>query len=79
MPPALATAAAPGEQIRQTVDRLLAILRDPQLKGESKRAERRAKLKEVIDQRFDFTEMARRTLGPEWRRLSGSTTWSLKR
>jgi phospholipid transport system substrate-binding protein len=70
MPPALAAAAAPGEQIRQTVDRLLAILRDPQLKGESKRNERRAKLKEVIYQRFDFTEMARRSLGPEWRRLS---------
>ena len=70
MPPALAAEGAPGEQVRQTVDRLLAILKDPQLKGESKRNERRAKLKEVIYQRFDFTEMARRSLGSEWRRLS---------
>ena len=33
IPPALAAEGAPGEQVRQTVDRLLAILKDPQLKG----------------------------------------------
>ena len=60
----------PGEQMRQSVDRLLTILKDPQLKGESKKNERRAKLKEVIYQRFDFTEMAKRSLGSEWRRRS---------
>ena len=48
---------APGDQVRQSIDQLLVILKDP----------RRTKLKEVIYQRFDFTEMARRSLGPEWR------------
>jgi hypothetical protein len=33
------------------------------LKGEGNKNERREKLKEVIDQRFDFTEMAKRSLG----------------
>jgi phospholipid transport system substrate-binding protein len=63
-------AGVPGDQVRQTADKVLAILKDPQLKGESKKNERRDKLKEVIYQRFDFTEMARRSLGSEWRRRS---------
>jgi len=70
MQPVLAAAAEPGDQVRQTVDKLLAILKDPQLKGERSKNERREKLKEVIYQRFDFTEMARRSLGAEWRRRS---------
>ena len=63
-------AGVPGDQVRQTADKVLAILKDPQLKGESKKNERRDKLREVIYQRFDFTEMARRSLGSEWRRRS---------
>jgi phospholipid transport system substrate-binding protein len=70
MQPVSAAAAASGDRIRETVDKLLTILRDPQLKGESKKTERRQKLREVIGQRFDFTEMAKRSLGSEWRRRS---------
>jgi phospholipid transport system substrate-binding protein len=68
MQPIRVTAGAPQEQLRQSVDKLISILNDPQLKGEQKRNERRQKLKEVLYQRFDFTEMARRSLGSEWRR-----------
>jgi phospholipid transport system substrate-binding protein len=68
--PVWVAAGVPGDQVRQTADKLLAILKDPQLKGESKKNERRDKLKELIYQRFDFTEMARRSLGSEWRRRS---------
>jgi len=68
--PVWLAAGVPGDQVRQTTDKLLAILKDPQLKGESKKNERKDKLKELIYQRFDFTEMARRSLGSEWRRRS---------
>ena len=68
--PVWVAAGVPGDQVRQTADKVLAILKDPQLKGESKKNERRDKLREVIYQRFDFTEMARRSLGSEWRRRS---------
>jgi phospholipid transport system substrate-binding protein len=68
MQPMRVAAGAPQEQLRQSVDKLISILNDPQLKGEQKRNERRQKLKEVLYQRFDFTEMARRSLGSEWRR-----------
>jgi phospholipid transport system substrate-binding protein len=70
MQPMLMAAAAPGDQVRRTVDNLLVILKDPRLTGESNKDERRQKLKEVIYRRFDFTEMARRSLGSEWRRRS---------
>jgi phospholipid transport system substrate-binding protein len=70
MQPVWVAAGVPGDQVRQSTDKLLAILKDPQLKGESKKNERRDKLKEVIYQRFDFTEMAKRSLGSEWRRRS---------
>ena len=59
-----AFAEAPTDQVRATVDRVLAILENSQLKP----AERRAQLEEAIYARFDFAEMAKRSLGPEWRR-----------
>jgi len=68
MQPVSVSAGAPGDQVRQTVDKLLAILKDPQLKQEGRKNERHDELKKLIYQRFDFTEMARRALGPEWRR-----------
>jgi phospholipid transport system substrate-binding protein len=68
--PAILQAATPTESVRETVDNILAILKDPALKGEQKKKERREKLKEVIYRRFDFTEMAKRSLGSEWRRHS---------
>jgi len=68
---ALATdtiAGAPTDQIRITVDRVLAILKDPDLNRPSAKEERRAELRKAIFPRFDFEEMAKRSLGAEWRR-----------
>lgn len=70
MQPVLADAGAAADQLRQTIDQVVAILKDPQLKGDGKKNERRLKLRQVISQRFDFTEMAKRSLGSHWRRLS---------
>jgi phospholipid transport system substrate-binding protein len=67
---ATAGAGVPTDQVRSTVDQVLAILQEPSLKGESKQKERRDQLRSVIFARFDFSEMARRSLGPEWRRRS---------
>jgi phospholipid transport system substrate-binding protein len=70
MQPVLVAAEAPGDQVRQTVDKLLAILNNPQLRGEDKKNERREELRKVLYSRFDFTEMAKRSLGPHWQRRS---------
>ena len=58
------------DQLKQSMDRVLAILTDPTLKGTAKAQERRQKLKEVIYSRFDFNEMARRSMGPHWQKRS---------
>lgn len=63
-----ANAGVPTEQVRGTVDQVITILADPTLKAESKQKERREQLRRVIFARFDFAEMARRSLGAEWRR-----------
>lgn len=68
--PSRSSAGAPTEQIRASVDRVLAILRNSQLKSPARTKERRDLLRQAISSRFDFTEMARRSLGSQWRRLA---------
>lgn len=65
-----AQGATPREEIQSAVEKVLAILKDPNLKPENKRAERIAQLRQVIFPKFDFTEMARRSLGADWQRRS---------
>ncbi len=63
-----AHAGLPTDQIKATVDKALLVLKDPRLKPAAKVEERRDQLKQILFARFDFTEMARRALGPNWRR-----------
>jgi phospholipid transport system substrate-binding protein len=65
-----AFAGAPTEQTKETVDKVFAVISDPNLKAPSKQQERREKLRQLIYPRFDFTEMAKRSLGPHWGRRS---------
>lgn len=62
-----ASAGAPTEQIKSTVDRALLVLKDPQLKQLSNHNERRDQLRQILFARFDFPEMSRRALGANWR------------
>ena len=59
-----------NDQLKQSVDKVLAILNDPTLKGTGKAQERRQQVKEIIYSRFDFNEMAKRSLGPQWQKCS---------
>ena len=60
-------AGAPSDQTRATIERVLAILKDPAAKSE-----RRERLRQVIYPSFDFAEMAKRSLGPHWQRRSSA-------
>lgn len=62
----LAAATTPKEDIRKTVDQVLTVLRDPQLKG----VPRREKLSVLIRARFDFVTMSQYTLGRYWKSAS---------
>jgi phospholipid transport system substrate-binding protein len=68
--PGLARAETPADELRKTIDSLLTILRSPEFQGDAKKQERRTKLREIIYPRFDFAEMAQRSLGSHWRRRS---------
>src|SRR5215510_10523058 len=66
--PCNAFADSPTAQIKSTIDQVIQILTDPQLQGEGKKQERRKRLREIIFVRFDFQEMAQRSLGVHWQR-----------
>ena len=66
--PGSAAGGVPTDQIKSTVDKALVVLRDPRFKPTAKTKERRAQLKQILFTRFDFTEMAKRSLGANWRR-----------
>ena len=65
---AIAGAGLPTDQIKTTVDRAVVVLKDPRFKPQAKQQERREQLKQILFTRFDFTEMAKRSLGANWRR-----------
>ena len=64
----IAAAGVATDQIKSTVDKAIIVLKDPRLKPSAKTTERRDQLKQILYARFDFTEMARRALGANWRR-----------
>lgn len=66
MHPSPGVAASPAEEVRASVDKVLATLKDPKLQKNPEK--RREVIKEIIRERFDFGETARRSLGPEWQR-----------
>jgi phospholipid transport system substrate-binding protein len=66
--PRVAFAGLPTDQIKGTVEKALVVLKDPRLKPAAKLKERRDQLKQILFARFDFTEMAKRALGSDWRR-----------
>lgn len=62
------SAGAPTDQTRATADKVLSILTSPELKSEPKKKERRDQLRQAIYPRFDFADMAKRSLGSHWQR-----------
>ena len=66
--PALSNAAGPTEQVRATVDKVFVMVNNPNLKSPAQKKDRRVRLAEIIYPRFDFAEMAKRSLGPHWTR-----------
>jgi phospholipid transport system substrate-binding protein len=66
--PTAATAGAPSEQIQGAIEKVVATLKDPGLKA--KKQERLQQLRQVIYPKFDFAEMAKRSLGSHWQKRS---------
>lgn len=63
-------AGDPALQIQGAIEKVLTILKDPQLRAESKKQQRLDQLRQVVYSKFDFAEMAKRSLGAQWQRLN---------
>jgi phospholipid transport system substrate-binding protein len=61
-----AWAGPPTDQLRDGVERVVQILRDPELSGDAKVTERSVAVNKVADEIFDFGETAKRSLGQHW-------------
>jgi phospholipid transport system substrate-binding protein len=64
----LARAGGPTDELRAAIEKVQMTLNDPQLKAAGKKGERLDKLRQVIQPKFDFSEMAKRSLGANWQR-----------
>jgi phospholipid transport system substrate-binding protein len=61
-----AFAGVPTDQLRGSIDLVLKIVTDPELKKEARTAERRKRIRAVVNQIFDFSEISQRCLGRHW-------------
>jgi len=59
--------ASPLEQVKGTVEGILVLLRDEALSDPLRIDERRAMIMALVDERFNFEEMSKRTLAKAWR------------
>ncbi len=65
-----AQAGPPTDAMKATIDEVLRIIREKELKQPGKADERRRLLEKVVGARFDYHEMSRRALGAPWNQLS---------
>lgn len=65
-----AVAGPPTDSMKVTIDEVLRIVQDKELKQPAKAEERRSRLEKVVADRFDYQEMSRRALGAPWNTLS---------
>ncbi len=63
---ATAWASSPTEIVKRVIERAREALNDRSSQGEA----RRRKVKGIVDPYFDYQEMAKRSLGPAWSKLS---------
>jgi len=61
-----ARAGVPSDQLKAQVDRVVRVLDDTELQKSARAAERRAAIRRIANETFDFTETTRRALGPHW-------------
>jgi phospholipid transport system substrate-binding protein len=58
------------DAVRSTIDEVLKVLDDKDLKKPARAEERRKLLEKIVGGRFDYQEMSRRSLGAPWNQLT---------
>jgi len=67
-----AMAAEPLQVAKEVIEQALDILNNPAYAGPAQKEQRRQLVKQIVDRRFDYREMAKRSLGPTWSKLNNS-------
>ena len=62
----VASAGIPTDQLKGAIERVVKTLENPLYKGENRVQERRAAVRKIANEIFDFGEIARRSLGRHW-------------
>jgi phospholipid transport system substrate-binding protein len=65
-----AVAGGATDAMKSTIDEVLKIIQDKELKQPGRSEERRRRLEQVVGDRFDYQEMSRRAMGAPWNTLS---------
>src|SRR5256885_15338805 len=65
--PCSAIAGPLTDQVRDSIDTVLKVVSDSELKKDARTAERRRMIRQAAGELFDFTEISARSLGPHWR------------
>ena len=65
-----AYAGAPLSTVQANVDKVLDVLRDPALKGDSAKVAKKDKLRSIYGSMFDEVELSKRTLARNWNKLN---------
>jgi phospholipid transport system substrate-binding protein len=63
-------ASTPTDAVRTTINEVMRILKDGDLKKPNRAEERRRLLEKTIGERFSYEEMSKRALGAQWNKLS---------
>jgi len=60
----------PTETVKGNLDKVLDVLRDPSLKAESARKAKKARIRDISQEMFDFIELSKRSLGNNWSKFN---------
>jgi phospholipid transport system substrate-binding protein len=66
--PLSARGGEPTDQVKQTVDEVIKILNNKELKKPEKQSQKDSMIRETVQKRFDFEEMAKRSLALHWKK-----------
>jgi phospholipid transport system substrate-binding protein len=66
--PSYSLAGEPTNQVKQSVDAVIEVLKNKELKKPEKETQRRAAIRKIVGERFDFEEMAKRSLAQNWKK-----------
>jgi phospholipid transport system substrate-binding protein len=70
--PLSSAAISPLQEIQSTIDAVLDVLKDENLRLPANKEKRRAQIRSLISERFDFEEMAKRSLARHWKKRTSA-------